>query len=101
MNTSPVASVADAISVGKDAPVREQAPAIAQYQAALTAAAQSVRCAQAALATAAELLQARLGSMPVIEQAKDHRDGTTAVRARRGVRLASPRIPAPSPPPIP
>ena len=48
---------------------RERAQTIAQYQAALAAAQESVRRARAALATAGEL-QDSPESMPVIEQAK-------------------------------
>jgi hypothetical protein len=58
-----VVSEANAVSVGKDAPAGERAQAIAQYQAALAAAQESVPRAQAALATAEEL-QARLESVP-------------------------------------
>jgi hypothetical protein len=70
MDTGPEVSAGDATSVAKDAPAGERARTIAQYQAALTAAQDSVQRAQAALATAGELLQAGLESMPVIEQAK-------------------------------
>jgi len=70
MDTGPEVSATDAAGLGKAAPAGERARTIAQYQAALTAAQDSVQRAQAALATAGELLQAGLESMPVIEQAK-------------------------------
>ena len=69
MDTGRVVSAADATSVGEDPPAGERAQTIAQFQAALAAAQESVQRARAALATAGEL-QARLESMPVIEQAK-------------------------------
>jgi hypothetical protein len=70
MDTGPVVSATNATSSEEAAPAGEQARTIAQYQAALIAAQESVQHAQAALATAVELLQAGLESMPVIEQAK-------------------------------
>ena len=69
MDTSPGVGAADLPSVEEDPPAGERARTIAQYQAALAAAQESVRRARAALATAGEL-QDSLESMPVIEQAK-------------------------------
>src|SRR5215467_13022922 len=69
MDTGPVVSAADPPSVAEDPPAGERAQTIAQYQAALAAAQESVRRARAALATAGEL-QDSLEPMPVIEQAK-------------------------------
>jgi len=69
MDTGPVVGAADPPGVGEDPPAGERAQTIAQYQAALAAAQESVRRARAALATAGEL-QDSLESMPVIEQAK-------------------------------
>ena len=71
MDTGSGVSAADPPGVGEDPPAGGRAQTIAQYQAALAAARESVQRAQAALATAGEqLLQAGLESMPVIEQAK-------------------------------
>jgi len=54
MDTEPVVNAANGMSLGKDPPARERAQTIAQYQAALAAAQESVQRAQAALATAGE-----------------------------------------------